>query len=94
MITITTNPKDYEQFNIETNGFTQNTTFSISPIYTQDTHYLIAYRVINRKRHNISLEIKDIIALYNKINLITCFNDDDFLLFADSPKEPIKSTEE
>jgi len=91
IITLTSNPKDYEQFNIETNGFTQNTIFSISPLYSQDSNYLVSYRVINRKRYNISLEIKDIIALYNKINLITCFNDDDFILFADSPKDSMES---
>lgn len=86
MITIISRPQDYPHYNCETNGYTQQTIFSLTPIYSsaEKQFYLVAYRIINRKRFNISKFIDDLISLDNKINLITVLNDEDFILFSDS----------
>ena len=88
-MTLTSSPTNYSQYNKETNGYTQDTIFSITPMYSSaiEESYLVAYRIINRKRYNISMMIDSLHKLENKITLITLFNDDDFILFSDTPKE-------
>ena len=85
----TSQPQNYSQYNKETNGYTQDTIFSLTPMYSSELEesFLTAYRIINRKRYNISLVIDSLHKLENKITLLTLFNDDDFMLFSDQTKE-------
>ena len=83
MMIFTSNPYDYEQFNKETNGYTQSTAFKVEPVYSNNSFNIESYRIINRKKVTISKEINNLTELHSKIILITLFNDDDFLFFSD-----------
>lgn len=83
MMIFTSNPYDYEQFNKETNGYTQSTAFKVEPIYSNNSFNIESYRIINRKKVTISKEINNLSELHSKVILITLFNDDDFLFFSD-----------
>ena len=53
--TFKTNPKDFPQYNIETNGQTSDTIFSLQPIYSSDNtgFFLVTYKILEQKKYNI-----------------------------------------